>query len=111
MPRLSDIVHIGDIVATSNIEGYEGAELGVYLGVERTRGEGLLYINWLNNPRAIEKVFTSDFNRYFYPVKLVGIDRKNKLIYKRIKRRFTHTNAEISAITGKPIVKNLKKII
>ncbi len=95
MTRLSDIIKPGDIVATDNVEGYEGNELAVYLGVKTKRGEGLLVISWITTGRSLYQVFTSDFNKFFYPVRLVGFDRNQRMIYKRIKRRFTHTDGRL----------------
>lgn len=59
----------GQVLATTNIAGYEGQEVGIFLGFEL--GKSLLYIQWING--RCEKVFREDVEKTFYKTTLQGI--------------------------------------
>lgn len=79
----TDKLKPGDIVATTNVAGYEGQEVGVFLGFEM--GHRLLYIQWING--RCEKIFQEDFEKTFYKTRLEGIvDEKVHFKRKRAKK-------------------------
>lgn len=83
MDRLSTKVKPGQIVATTNVAGYEGQELAVYLGKGMP---GTLMLQWLGKNGTPIQVFTEDFDKTFYKTKIIRTDN-NEIEFKRKKTK------------------------
>ncbi len=79
MKKLSETIKPGQLIATTNVKGYEGMELALYLG---RVSWGLELVQWIGKKGDPCQIFTEDLDKTFYKTKIIRVDN-DEIEFKR----------------------------